>query len=248
MCIIAVKTPESHITKRALHTAWGSNPDGGGFAYTYHNTLVVEKGFFVFRKFYKALRLAEEKAPDSNFLIHMRIASSGDVNGPMTHPFLVHNRLAFAHNGVLSIEIPENSKLSDTAIFCESVLKRLPKYFLEKSEFSVMLEMLAKGNFSKFVFLSASNVVTIFNESIGHWLNGIWYSNDSYTTRKSYSPVLYAGYGLSGDADVDERIQCDYCGAFFPASELEDTVAGTGYYRLCPACSQFVVKDSNVGY
>jgi len=47
---------------------------------------------------------------------------------------------------------------------------------------------------------------------------------------------------------VDERIQCDYCGAFFPASELEDTVAGTGYYRLCPACSQFVVKDSNVGY
>lgn len=181
MCIIIYKKanailPSYDILKRCFYT----NNDGAGFCYVNEkNNVIMEKGFFEFKEFYKRLL---EIQNDKHLLIHMRIATGGKCNKENCHPFKIKRNLYFTHNGILDEHfIKANTKLSDTYIFNE-VLKL---YNLKMNHFknSFFLDLLKSeiGTNNKMVFFTPKNYF-IVNEKLGEWKDGVWFSNNSYKT------------------------------------------------------------------
>ena len=186
MCIIVYKPNDKVINRRTLKSCYESNPDGCGFMYSSNNELKISKGYFGFRSFYRAFRKAERANPESDFVMHFRIATSGKTDIINCHPFWVNKGLGFAHNGVLSKL--GNTVFSDTHCFTYEVLSKLPNKFLTITSISELLEDYAVASGSKFAFMDNKGDVTIFNSKAGVWEKGIWFSNSSY----SYSRYLYA--------------------------------------------------------
>ena len=61
MCICILKLPDANITKRTLKNCWQGNKDGGGLMYNDgEGNLIIEKGFFGFRRIYKRIRYVEK--------------------------------------------------------------------------------------------------------------------------------------------------------------------------------------------
>ena len=100
-----------------------------------------------------------------------------DVNN--AHPHKVNEDLVLIHNGILDIDVPKDSKKSDTVLFIEKHLKELPSGFeYNKSIMRLIEDRIGKSN--KFCFLNSKGDYFILNESSGEWINGVWYSNQSY--------------------------------------------------------------------
>lgn len=180
MCLIILKTPDGNVTKDILKQAFINNPNGVGIAYTNYNNIIVEKNLHrmnEFEKFYIHYQEFEKraKALNSNLLIHFRYATQGKINTDMCHPFEVYKGLVFAHNGIIFGNEYKNNLYSDTYLYNEKVLKKLPKeFYLNKG----IIKLIKKdvGDYNKLVFLDVDNRYTIINEDIGQWLNGCWYS------------------------------------------------------------------------
>jgi len=267
MCLIVVKYPGSHITRKTLHTAFNINDDGAGFMYAVNNKLYVEKGFFTFRKFYQAFRQAENKHLDKPFVIHFRITTSG--NNPYTgcHPHLINRNLAFAHNGILFGL--GNKVISDTQQLA-NIIKQFPSNFLFNDKIVTTLEEYAVAGSNKFVFMDNKSRITIFNELAGHWNNGNWYSNYSYKPIVGATPAAYGNdyYYDNGDhttkqccicnrynkrhnmrpqycSPEDEKYVCDKCWDTFTTSLtmtcpycFNDVVLP--YNQVCPECGMYL--------
>lgn len=189
MCIAILKTKNGIITDEALRNSFEANPDGAGIAYTVKGEVIIEKGIFKVNKFISKVRKAE-KVCDGNMLIHCRIGTSGGINKLNCHPFLVHDDLAMIHNGVLDIQVPMNSKINDTQIYINEYLKGFTTDDLIRNKNLQKLIEYSIGR-NKFVFLSSKNEYAIINESAGHWVDGVWYSNTSYQTVQYYPNWYY---------------------------------------------------------
>ena len=213
MCIAIVKTKGAKISDEALKNCWDNNPDGAGFAYPKDGNVVIEKGFFNYNTFLNRLREVEKES-DNTMLIHFRISTSGLVDKTNCHPHRINKKLVMIHNGVLHIDVPKDSKVSDTVLYCENYLKKLPKNF-EYSD--VMLEYIAEhiGSTNKFCFVNAEGDYAICNESAGTWVDGVWYSNTTYkyprvkyTAAKTWYGHGYGGY--YGRYDDDDKKEYGY--------------------------------------
>jgi glutamine amidotransferase len=178
MCIIAAIPAKKQITKDILNRCWNNNPHGGGFLYTDGNTLLVHKEMNSFEKFYRAFTDAKKRFPESSFIVHFRISTHGKINEENCHPFLVNDKLGFAHNGVIH-NSPYSVDYSDTHQFNTHILQKLPENFINKSVYQSLIEAYI-GTGSKLAFLSADNVIALVNEKAGVWDGGIWYSNRGY--------------------------------------------------------------------
>lgn len=137
--------------------------------------------FDVFMRKYKR---ALKNNLESPFLIHFRIATHGTVDTFNCHPFFINKNLTFIHNGIIS-GIGTDKLMSDTQLFNEKILKKLPKDFYKKEEYKLLIEKFIVG--SKLITLDINGDVAIFNESSGHWKDGVWFSNNSY----SYAKTVY---------------------------------------------------------
>ena len=203
MCIAIVKTKDGMITDEQLKNCFENNPDGAGVAYSTEGQLYMIKGIFDEDSFIKSVRYAESVA-DGAILIHCRIATSGLVDETNCHPHVVHNNCVMIHNGVLkNITVPKDSKVSDTVLFVEGILRKLPEDFMFDEGIMNLIEVAIGGN-NKFCFLHSSGEFAIANEDAGDWVNGVWFSNSSY--EDAYSRYCY-GYGwgkTSTTYDVDE--------------------------------------------
>ena len=191
MCLLINQTNNKPIKKQYLQNANDSNPDGIGFAYAENGKIQVEK-FRNFEAFYKAYKRAiTQHGKKSSFIVHFRYSTHGIEKGLFNvHPFRVNSRLAFAHNGMIDVE--NHEKKSDTQIFNETILRKLKPNFLNSSEVRSLIEGFIGSD--KLVFLDANGKTTILNESRGHWEGGVWYSNNSYKTAKSYACGWGADY------------------------------------------------------
>lgn len=195
MCIAIVKTKEGTITDLQLKNCFTRNKDGAGFAYPKDGEVVIEKGFFNFDAFLKRYREVEKEC-DNNMLIHFRISTAGLVDKANCHPHRINNKLVMIHNGVLHIDVPKNSKVSDTVLYCKRYLKQLPKGFTHND---VIMEFMAEhiGDYNKFCFLDSTGYYRIVNEDAGKWVDGVWYSNESYKA-PTYTD-LWKGYSSYKD-------------------------------------------------
>lgn len=133
------------------------------------------------------LALHEQYGANSPFMVHMRIATHGDVKLETTHPFRVEHaegdgEFIFCHNGIIhSMDKFTDDDTSDTMAYADIVLKLLPYNWQEQKEFVDMIEH--HIGWSKFVIITthpeATEQMTIINEGSGNWIEDTWFSNNS---------------------------------------------------------------------
>jgi len=126
-------------------------------------------------------------------LIHFRIATHG-LTPEYLHPFFVSDSVGFIHNGII-FGLGSKDR-SDTAEFadllsCISIdnVATLDNPFIEES----IYRFIETDN--KLIFLDETGDYRIFNEGVGEWVDGNWYSNKSHT----YDSLDFdRGYGAYG--------------------------------------------------
>ena len=182
MCIAIVKTKNGKLTEEQLRNCFKNNKDGAGIAYTKDGKLYVFKGMFKVEDFLNVYNHCLEEA-DGTMLIHCRISTSGNIDKDNCHPFVVHDNCVMIHNGVLDIDVPKGSKKNDTRIFIDKYLKPLHRNFMFDKSIMNLVEGLI-GDTNKFCFLNSNGKAVILNESEGEWVDGTWFSNESYKERK----------------------------------------------------------------
>lgn len=179
MCIAIVKPQGTEISDEYLENCFDNNGDGAGIAYAKDGKIYIVKGIFDKKQFIQEVRKAEKIAQGS-MLIHCRIGTSGLKDKKNCHPHIVNDNLVMIHNGILDIDVPKNSKVSDTVIFIEKYLKKLSKDFVKSEPIMHLIEK-AIGDRNKFAFLNNKGEAFICNAKAGTVESGIWYSNDTYS-------------------------------------------------------------------
>ena len=193
MCLAIFKPANKKVLKFQMENAFDSNDDGAGFAYPLNGKVVIEKGFFKFEDFWKAI----VPHMDKPMAIHFRWSTHGKVDETNCHPFQVNDELAMIHNGVISgIDIVDEDK-SDTRTFVDDYVKPInkgnPRFIY--TEYGKRTLKACIGA-SKLVFINKKGKAVIVNESAGHWNGDVWYSNDSYKQVKvRYSQFTSPYYG-----------------------------------------------------
>lgn len=184
MCIAIMVKKGLTLKENALKLCWDNNPDGAGFAWPEDGKVKVFKEVKDFDKFYTEYKKVKETY-NGNMLLHFRIATHGEVCEENCHPFLVNDKLAFIHNGIIS-NVVKDKKESDTILFNKKVLQTLPVGFHKNAALKTLMEEYVGR--SKLVFLDADGEFSIVNESLGTWDSECWFSNDSYKTKKVVAP------------------------------------------------------------
>lgn len=193
MCLLILAKGGSTPSKKSLRRAGKSNPDGFGFAIVGNNKINT----------YKSMDLEEtignfydmrDRFPKGNAIFHLRITTHGVTNVENCHPFQINDDLVMGHNGMLPIK-EENGK-SDTNLFATEWLPEFDMADLLDTDAGVAeLSKFASG--SKLAFLNTGSQLAkpfyIINEHLGHWKDGVWYSNSSY--KESVWYPSYSSYG-----------------------------------------------------
>lgn len=217
--------------------------------FSVNGKLIIEKGFFGFRVFYKRFRLLEKKYPNSNFVLHFRISTSGGIPRQYTcHPFNVHEKLGFVHNGIFSGL--GTTSMSDTQIFNRDILQKLPPNFLNITKAQEHISDYVVTSLSKIVFMDNIGKYTIVNEKKGIWEDGIWYSNYGYlpatyyTTSQYYENGYYQDY--QGQSNVCKRCMICSCWTDLEKVEWSENIAFEGKTQsgwICNFCYEFITCE-----
>lgn len=191
MCIAIYQPADKILTEEALKNSWESNPDGGGVAYIKNGEVKIYKELTNFKKFYKNyVKICELKSP---MLVHFRIGTHGMKDLKNCHPHRISKDCAFIHNGIITeVDVPLRSPISDTVVFNNDFLKPLYKASPDFLEITPVFKLI--DNFighSKLIFLRADGYFKIVGEKLGHWDDGVWYSNCSYKRAPVKSYVEY---------------------------------------------------------
>lgn len=193
MCLLTFMHSGVTAPEESLRCGAENNPDGFGFA-IHAGTKIVRSSGLEFDSVYDDFIKARQKH-SGPALFHSRITTHGGTSLDNCHPFQVgrDSGTVVAHNGMLPIK--EDNGRSDTRIFAEDLF---PSWggvrTLTSKKMRKKLSKFAEG--SKLVFLTTDRNVSddfiIINEKLGHWVDGVWWSNSSYKPR-SY---VYSGYGM----------------------------------------------------
>ncbi len=205
MCIIVLNTKEN-LSKDLLHECWLVNNDGAGIMYSIDgklNTFKELKNFNTYYEYYHTLRTEFKKI---NIGLHFRIATSGKIDSNNIHPFIVNEKLAFMHNGVIDIPLQKKSRISDTIAFNQKILKQLPNNFLNNRAVTNLISRYIGR--SKLLFMNHIGKYWLINEDLGHWdKSGNWFSNYSYceTNFLNQNNIFW-------EDEIGEYEICQFCG------------------------------------
>lgn len=204
MCLIIHQPHGVKLDRAVLKRGFTNNSDGAGFMFAVDGVLQVHKGYFGFRKFWKAYRLMLIKhGSQSDFIIHFRIGTSGAKDKNNCHPHKISPDLAFVHNGIISKITVENDAWSDTIHFNKQVLQHLPTGFYENVG---IMELIAEYiSTDKLAFMDSKGEVAIVNKALGDEDFDCWFSNSTY------KPMSERFFGWQDDSYMEEG---DYAGSF----------------------------------
>lgn len=184
ICLPAgVEIPFDHLVEGQKY-----NPDGCGLGWVEEGKVQIYKTMS-FADFTLKYLDIKERLGNINMLIHFRITSRGVTSEEMCHPFMVKDNMCIIHNGTISNIKADETKNgdSDTKVLAEDILANLPAGWETNASIARLLEDFI--GWSKVCILNNKDEMYILNESSGHWLNDIWYSNKSYISYTRTSNV-----------------------------------------------------------
>lgn len=202
MCIAILNTKKTgRLPQSYIKNSWENNNMGAGLLWTEKNKLNVFKTYDYDDYILKYNQLRDNNDV-GNIVLHFRIATSGYDGEHNLHPFLVNDNLGFVHNGVISGL--GNKHFSDTYEF-NDMLKKFKHNFLncEMTKYFISEYI----GYSKLVFLNSNDKYTIINEGLGKWVDGSWYSNDSYERVNNYK---YHGNTKVYDDDIKDDYENEW--------------------------------------
>lgn len=240
MCIAIMNGFKTTLKKEWVRNSWENNGDGAGLLWVNDGKLEIFKEMTTFDTYYNKYIAVRKEFPKSNILLHFRISTHGKINSTNCHPFLVDKTIGFIHNGMIH-QVERNTEFSDTYMFNELILKKLPKGFEKNVAMQELLHSYIDS--SKLVFLSNKNEPTIINEEAGHWLGDTWFSNSSYKQVNSW--VDYGGTKKEKSA-VGYASQGWYGGSSYPTS-WDKTSTYTSSAKItshtCTGCKDYLYED-----
>lgn len=181
MCVICALPEGTVITEEEFERCWRANSHGFGFSYVNKdNRVVIDKAMELKEakeKFFETFDRFKDTTP---FMLHFRIKTHGDPCLDNTHPFWVaEGKLAFCHNGVINEHLPHHQdSRSDTRVFGDEILKRLPEGFQDDVPTMKMMGKYIGG--SKLCFIDYRRDMRIVNVQHGTWDKERWFSNTSF--------------------------------------------------------------------
>jgi glutamine amidotransferase len=222
MCLITVVPKKIKVNLTEAMVGWDNNPDGGGIAYVEGGKIVIQKTLKR-EDWEKRVKRLIACPPESDLLLHTRIATHGMVSLDNVHPFRCADWVV-AHNGIFNEFTPRviKGEFSDSRLFVRA-LERSGVWWREKPGLEFLATLVSRGN--KLAFLTREGIAKILNPS--EWVKtseGIYYSNSGYRA----SVIPWRG-GLT---------------AFDNYARDEDDNWGYGY-GFCDAC-QKPITDKNL--
>lgn len=188
MCLLILKSKSGRVPEQHIRTGFIHNSNGAGIAWSDGSQVHIEKGFFKVKKLLKAMQKLDGKTA----IIHMRIATMGSICPANCHPFDAGGGWALGHNGCISNTKPVDDE-SDTRAFIREhlmpMLEHDDRALIDNPSARSMIEN--RIGYSKMVLINGIGDKVILNEGMGHWLDGVWYSNYTYT---SYSERFHDSY------------------------------------------------------
>jgi hypothetical protein len=240
MCLIIYAKAGQEIPRSHFWMGAKDNADGIGIM----STDGVEK-FLGRKQTRRAWRYAQELVTAGlSYAVHFRWATHGEVGRANTHPFEIPGSdLYMMHNGILWTAGMATDAESDTAIFARSIMPSYAQAMREGCD-SWKWQLASEVDYSRLVLMDiGTGVVEIVNESLGDWLNGIWYSNLSSVPaadkphRTQYSPAM-AGYCASLARTPTRDVKRHYASGpnMGPGAAVDDdTDADAEWYYLAKA-------------
>ena len=186
MCVaIAQLKGSKALTRTEWENGWSNNDDGAGYAFIDEDNNIVIKKSMDGEAFYKEYKEDHDAYGEhSPFIVHMRIATHGDVKIDTCHPFIARPGVAFAHNGIIRhVAKHTDNDTSDTMAFGARLLANMPAGFADDDVMTEVMEGYLTGN--KVVMLVTEEgweeQLYILNEDLGYWDNDTltWFSNAS---------------------------------------------------------------------
>ncbi|MCK7475633.1 MAG: hypothetical protein MZV49_24125 [Rhodopseudomonas palustris] len=144
--------------------------------------LIIDKGYFEFKKFWKAIR---RHICDDRRLSSSTSASLRQARWTRTTAIPSSSTMAWSYyNGIIS-DLNDGVDKCDTLRMAE-ILKHLPLDFMNNDSIMKLVE-LAIGISNKFVFMDSTDAVKFINEDAGIEVDGVWYSNGSFRYDRYFS-------------------------------------------------------------
>lgn len=239
MCIIAVNK-KNKLSKEIVENCFENNDDGMGMLWTEDGELYSYKILDDVDTFYNEYSSVRDKV-DTPIVLHFRIGTSGPNDIDNCHPFFVHEKLGFAHNGIINEFSFIGSDKSDTVLFNEAVLQNLKKSFINDD---VICELIAGyiGS-SKLAFLDTKGNIKIINEDLGDWEldDDTWFSNTTWRIARYKSTVQTTGSSIG----YTYGMQSGHGTALKGEGACNTSSCGTQYSE-CYACSDKLLYDDEV--
>jgi len=240
MCLLILAKGGSTPSKKSLRIAARNNPDGFGFAIIGTDNRIHRFRSMDIEETITAFFEARKRFPKGHAIFHLRITTHGATNIDNCHPFVINDDVVMGHNGMLPIK--EENGRSDTRIFAEDWLPEIGmKDLLDDPEGVEELEKFI--GYSKLAFLNVGDELEkpfyIINEELGHWKDGVWYSNSSYkeslylpSNYKPYTGIYSSGWTPPNydDDEIGSTIEPDY--------RNYDTVSGRWSSRDTAFCNE----------
>jgi hypothetical protein len=174
MCIIIAKPvgaiiPADHIIESAK-----TNQDGIGVSYKKTDgTIGIEK--YMHLEEFMAIWEPDLARPEIEMVVHLRIATHGKVSLDNVHPFRTSQGYALHHNGI--IQCPVLPGKTDSESFTRRHIDGMTPKTIQRQTWRNHIEkMIGESKLA----LHTDTGILLFNEDLGHWNDGVWYSNHGY--------------------------------------------------------------------
>lgn len=215
-----------------LYTAASNNPDGFGFALRTDRGIIRGHSMDDAELIHRYMVVRAEY-PNAWAMFHARLGTQGTKDEYNCHPFAVDGNpdVVLGHNGILDYY---DKKRCDTRIFAEDILPAFGPDALDNPNIRKGLEtVIGPGN--KIAVLSTDPALRepmyLLNGGEGHWLDGAWWSNDSYCWSRPFGTAR----SLIVDPFEDDDA-CPLCGAIPSAYDrLHDMCESCGTCMKCGA-------------
>ena len=206
MCLLIVSPKGRDINMEHLRNASFYNGDGFGLM-TYNKQTQKVDVFQTldFEAFERHILEHRELFKETVTCYHLRLSTAGTQTLTNCHPFPTYNGWLM-HNGHISEmdrQMPKSgAHLSDTAKLAFFLGQMKPAWGALGTK--ILLEGFLGSN--RVVVLDKTGKAHIFNESLGSWLDGNWYSNCLYHEKPSPASLSWWDFN---SFDLDESSQLD---------------------------------------